>query len=33
MPTHHSVRRSMEIYERAEDLIPGRTQLISRQQA
>lgn len=30
MPQNHSVKRSLEIYERAEELIPGRTQLISR---
>jgi len=30
MPQNHSVKRSLEIYERAEKLIPGRTQLISR---
>lgn len=30
MPENHSVARSLEIYERAEKLIPGRTQLISR---
>lgn len=30
MPQNHSVARSLEIYKRAEELIPGRTQLISR---
>lgn len=30
MPQNHSVKRSLEIYERADNLIPGRTQLISR---
>lgn len=30
MSENHSVARSLEIYERAEKLIPGRTQLISR---
>ena len=29
-PTHHSVARSLEIYERARQLMPGTTQLISR---
>jgi glutamate-1-semialdehyde 2,1-aminomutase len=30
MPENHSVARSLEIYDRADQLIPGRTQLISR---
>ena len=30
MPQNHSVARSLAIYERADELIPGRTQLISR---
>ena len=30
MPANHSVARSLEIYDRANKLIPGRTQLISR---
>jgi len=30
MPQNHSVKRSLEMYERADELIPGRTQLISR---
>ena len=30
MPTQRSVKNSMEMYKRAEELIPGCTQLISR---
>ena len=30
MAEKHSVAQSLEIYQRAEQLIPGRTQLISR---
>ena len=30
MPQNYSVKRSLEIYDRADQLIPGRTQLISR---
>jgi glutamate-1-semialdehyde 2,1-aminomutase len=30
MPENHSVKRSLDIYKRADELIPGRTQLISR---
>ena len=28
--SEHSVKRSMEVYERAKEIIPGATQLLSR---